>query len=191
MKNFYHELPSNYKEFKVIDAKNKKVIIYMQLATLFLFLASFLIILLLKPIDITMIRDDIFSTLIFTMLGYFVYIVLHELVHGFWYKILTKQKLTFGLTLTVAFCGVPDIYVNKKTALLSITGPLILFSVILIPLLIILPPNSLYLSLLMLFSFHISGCSGDIYGTIVMLKHKGDLLMNDTGPKQTFYELEV
>ena len=65
MKNFYHELPSNYKEFKVIDAKNKKVIIYMQLATLFLFLASFLIILLLKPIDITMIRDDIFSTLFF------------------------------------------------------------------------------------------------------------------------------
>ena len=51
------------------------------------------------------------------------YLVLHELVHGAVYKALTHQKLTFGFTLTVAFCGVPDVYTSRKTAPESSSEP--------------------------------------------------------------------
>ena len=50
------------------------------------------------------------------------YVILHELIHGLVYKLLTKQKLKFGLALTVVYCGVPDIYVYRTAALLSLTA---------------------------------------------------------------------
>ena len=54
-----------------------------------------------------------------------VYMVCHELLHGAAYKALTRRKLTFGLTLSVAFCGVPDVYVYRKTALLALLTPFV------------------------------------------------------------------
>ena len=41
------------------------------------------------------------------------YMVLHELTHGLFYKIFTHEKLKFGMTLTVAYCGIPRIYTKK------------------------------------------------------------------------------
>ena len=191
MKNFYYELPQNYKEIKVIDAKDKKTIILMNLASIILFVVAIVPFLIFKPANIFDYDPKVVMTAMVVMLvSMIVYIVLHELVHGFWYKIMTNEKLTFGMTLTVAFCGVPHIYVNKKTALLAITGPFLLFSLILIPTLIIMPAGPYYFALVMLFGMHISGCSGDLYGTLYMLSQKGDLLMNDTGPRQTFYKKE-
>jgi hypothetical protein len=83
-----------------------------------------------------------------------IYVILHELTHGLLYKILTKQKLTFGLTLSVAFCGVPHIYVNKKTALLSVLAPFVVYNIIFIPLLIFLPGNFIYLTLFLVYLTH-------------------------------------
>lgn len=41
-----------------------------------------------------------------------------QLIYGMTYKIFTGAKLSFGLALTVVFCGVPEIYVCKKPPLL-------------------------------------------------------------------------
>ena len=119
--------------------------------------------------------------------GMIAYIILHELTHGLVYKVMTKQKLTFGLTLSCAFCGVPNIYVTRKTALLAILAPFVVFTIIFIPLIIVLPANMINLALVIIFGIHFSGCVGDLYGTIVLITLKGKILMNDTGPKQTFY----
>src|SRR5690606_17497437 len=115
---------------------------------------------------------------------------LHELTHGSVYKIYTKQKLKFGLTLFVVYCGVPNIYVNIKVALTSVSAQFVLYSIILIPILILISANLIYLSLLLVFGIHFSGCVGDLYVTYILLKSKGKILMNDTGPKQTFYKYE-
>ena len=119
------------------------------------------------------------------------YLVLHELVHGAVYKALTHQKLTFGFTLTVAFCGVPDVYTSRKTALLSLLAPFVTFSILLIPLTLwFYSFNRLYYLLSgILFSVHFGGCVGDLYMTCLLLfKYKEQrTLMNDTGPKQTIY----
>ena len=45
---------------------------------------------------------------------------------------------------------------------------------------------ALFLSFLLV--LHLGGCSGDLYDMILLLfVIKGDVLMKDTGPKQTFY----
>ena len=116
-----------------------------------------------------------------------VYLVLHELTHGIVYKILTGEKLTFGLKLSCAFCGVPDVYVTRKTALLALLAPFTVFSVaFLVPFFLL--SGLLSFSFLVLFSLHFGGCAGDLYDTFLLLfRLKGNLLMRDTGPRQTFY----
>ena len=119
------------------------------------------------------------------------YIILHELTHGAVYKALTKEKLRFGITWSAAFCGVPDIYTYRDTALKSLGAPLVLFSVILIPLLIWLyrVDAGWYLVAGVIFSLHISGCIGDLYMTALFLTKFKDpaTLMRDTGPEQWIY----
>ena len=188
MANYYNELPENYELVKTIDAKNAKTVIWMNVVAIVLMVASIMPFLMIK--DYSMVDVEPKEMLIglgVLFVGMIAYIILHELTHGLVYKVMTKQKLTFGLTLSCAFCGVPNIYVTRKTALLAILAPFVVFSIIFIPLIIVLPANMINLALVIIFGIHFSGCVGDLYGTIVLITLKGKILMNDTGPKQTFY----
>ena len=191
MPNFYKELPENAKVVKTIDAKNKKTMLIFNLVAILIMVGTILPIILFKDFTLEGVNPaEMLIGLAIYLVGTVAYIILHELTHGFVYKTMTKEKLTFGLTLSCAFCGVPKIYVTRKTALLSILAPFVVFTVVLLPLIIILPANMINLALVLIFGTHTSGCVGDLYGTIVLLKLKGNILMNDTGPKQTFYKIE-
>ena len=121
-----------------------------------------------------------------------VYMVCHELLHGAAYKALTRRKLTFGLTLSVAFCGVPDVYVYRKTALLALLTPFaVCIPVFLLPAVLCTDVwNRFYAALLL--ALHLGGCIGDLYDAWLYLFRFRDpaTLMQDTGPKQTFYVKE-
>lgn len=195
MENYYKELPEGYREAKVVDAKAKKTSVIFTLSSFVLTAAVLLPILLtfgsLRALfeeygrKRMLIADAVFLICVVS------YIVLHELVHGAAYKAMTHQKLTFGMTLTVAFCGVPDIYTSRKTALVALLAPFLTFSAILIPLTIwFFSFNMLYYLLSgILFAVHFGGCIGDLYMTALLLfKYKDPrTLINDTGPKQTIY----
>ena len=195
MENYYKELPEGYREAKVVDAKAKKTSVVFTLSSFVLTVAVLLPILLtfgsLRALfeeygrKRMLIADAVFLICVVS------YIVLHELVHGAAYKAMTHQKLTFGMTLTVAFCGVPDIYTSRKTALVALLAPFLTFSAILIPLTIwFFSFNMLYYLLSgILFAVHFGGCIGDLYMTALLLfKYKDPrTLINDTGPKQTIY----
>ena len=117
-----------------------------------------------------------------------IYIPLHELAHGGAYKLLTRQKLTFGFKRTVAFCGVPNIYVYRKTALISLLTPFVLFTLV-FGLGCAFTDGILRFFMWILLSCHVSGCAGDLYDTYILLfRLKSPLtLMRDTGPMQEFY----
>ena len=190
--NYYNELPEDYEEAYKIDAKNKSTAIYFTLLSFGIAGLVFLILFAIKGFNI-----EINLRSLETLIAYFIfiisiiaYLVLHELTHGLFYKIYTKEKLSFGMTITVAYCGIPSIYVKKKPMIVTILAPLVVFSIIGIVGLILTYSNPLYyLFTTVLFSLHIGGCIGDIYGALVMIfKFKGkELLVNDTGPCQTFY----
>lgn len=188
MERFYEELPLGYKEFKVIDAKDKKTILLFNFAAILMMALAAFPFIIFKPVELT--TDLLLPFILVLVTGMITYIILHELTHGLVYKFYTKQKLTFGLTLTVAFCGVPHIYISKKVSLIAVLAPFVIYSVVLIPILILMPANLIYLAFIFIFAMHFGGCVGDLYVTLILLRLKGNILMNDTGPKQTFYQLE-
>ena len=188
-KTFERELPKGYKIATVMDAsKGRFAVVFTLISFLFLIIAVAAMALpfVFEPEDI----DDLPYLSVSFLLGMvasFVYIVLHELVHGAAYKRLTGEKLTYGFTFTCAYCGVPKIFTYRRTALIAVLAPFVLFSLILIPALVVAYYVSfgLYLALGVLFAMHFSGCSGDVYvAALLLFKYKDTrVLMNDTGPK--------
>lgn len=194
MLNYYKELPENYREVFHIDAKSKKVGIAFTVVSLVITVATLMVIGLLSniPALVGAFKEESIMIPYFVLLvGLFSYIVLHELVHGAAYKALTHQKLTFGMTLTVAFCGVPDIFTSRKTALIALTSPLVVFSVVFLALMAgFRTSNPIYFAVFsILFSIHLGGCVGDMYMVLLLMTRFKDprLLMRDTGPAQTIY----
>lgn len=194
-KSFERELPEKYLKAKYINAKDVKLgIIFnlIALAVLAAVIAVAAIPLYIGNVDV--LDLDVIPTLIAMavfMLAMIAYIVLHEIVHGIAYKRLTGEKLTFGMSWSCAYCGVPNIYTYRRTALIALVSPLIVFTLILIPLTVALyftEPLYYMLSAFIL-GLHLGGCSGDIYCTLLFLfKFKDDrVLMRDTGPEQYFY----
>ena len=187
---FEFEVPAGYREVYHIDASNKKTGLKMTLgATGILVVLVVLVVLWADFSKFDFSRIIIYDIVwIVTML---VYVVLHELVHGAVYKALTHQKLKFGITWSAAFCGVPDIYTYRRTALLSLVAPLTVFTVILLPLAVWLHSVDMgwYMVAGLTFALHLSGCIGDMYMTRLFLKKYTDprTLMRDTGPAQWMY----
>lgn len=189
---FYEEtLPEGYREAMVVDAGNRdlgsRLTKATALANMILFAAIFLFYA--GP------RMDRISAgfSVFKVLGliaaYFVYVLLHELVHGIAYKLLTGKKLTFGVQPPVAFCGVPGIYAYRITALLSLFAPLTVFSVLFAAAFFLAGDPFTRLMILCLLALHLSGCVGDLHNIGLYLTRFRDpsVLRSDTGPKQIYY----
>ncbi len=193
--NFERTLPHGYKEVFRISAKKKST-------ALLLTLGSFVItILVFIPLLIPFFRSEIdlsgiapgafflfYAIFVLSMLAY---VVLHELTHGVVYKILTGEKLTFGITPAAAFCGVPGIYTYRRCALAAILAPLTVFTVVLGGIVLYLSfVNPLYyIGFSFIFALHLGGCIGDGYLAFLLLTKFKDksILMKDTGPDQFIY----
>ena len=173
--NFEKELPEGYKQALYINAKSVKMGLLMNfIALIVLIIVMVLAFLSLKLYDQPLMKklnnDDVeydisfISPFIF-LFSMIAYIVLHELVHGIAYKKLTNEKLTFGLSWSCAFCGVPNIYTYRKTAIISVLAPFVFFSIVFIIILVILYfVNPIYyLMAAFIFGLHVGGCSGDLY----------------------------
>ena len=187
-KNWEAALPEGYRAAYTIDAKNTKVGVVMNLVGGVLTVAlAALLILAIRPQgffeNYSLLRN------LWALGALAVYIVLHELVHGAAYQLLTRQKLTFGLSLTVAYCGVPQIWVYRRTALIALLAPFTVFTLLFGGLILLVPDvwDKTYLAVLL--ALHIGGCVGDLYDTFLYLTRFRDprTLMQDTGPMQTFY----
>ena len=196
-RTFERGLPEGYREVFHFNAKSIKVGIIFNLIALAVLIAvmavgRWIYIAAGEPAPRISLEGILRSV---AMLGFIaamvLYIVLHELVHGFCYKRMTGERLTFGISWSCAFCGVPNIYTYRKTSIIAASAPLILFTVLLVPMcaaLMYVHPY-LYMLGLFLFGLHLGGCSGDFYFVwILLFKYKNpDALMRDTGPEQFIF----
>lgn len=187
--NFERTLPEGYKEAYVIDATSGKFSLWLNVV------AMALMVVVAVPLAVIisgMGEIHVNSTFLLVLCGLLIaYTILHELTHGIAYKLMTGEKLTFGVTLTVAYCGVPKIFVYRKTAMIALLAPFTVYSILFIALMIILPDPTMKLAVALIFAIHFGGCAGDLYDTFIYLTKFRDptTLMQDTGPKQTFYVL--
>lgn len=196
-KNMEKELPGGYKQVFYMNAKSVKMGILFNLAALVVLVVVMFLAMLfwgLYPDRPLMEELDEVSSLVVSstfLLVMILYIILHELVHGIAYKALTGERLTFGLSWSCAFCGVPNIYVYRKAAIISAAAPLVVFTVIMLPIM-----GALYFSHPLIYclgaivlGLHLGGCSGDFYLICLLLFKFKDkrTLVRDTGPEQFIY----
>lgn len=194
-KNFEEMLPEGYREVYHINAKDAKVGLILNLVSLVpLAVVAGIVVLIAFLTDMDMDIGGLLEfelSLIIFLVAIIVYMVAHELVHGIAYKSMTHRKLTFGLSWSCAFCGVPDIYCYRKTALVALIMPFAVFTVLLTALVVgmyfvgFIP----FLLSALLLGLHIGGCSGDLYmfGLLIFKYRDNALLMRDTGPEQFIY----
>ena len=195
--NFERELPSGYRQAMYINAKKASFgIIFNLIALAVLGLVMAVAFLSLKSKGgasevISVSPLGLLTVYAVTLSAMIVYIVLHELVHGAAYKMLTGEKLTFGMSWSCAFCGVPTIYTYRRTAIIAVISPFLVFTLIFIPILVLCYIFSpvYYLAMAFVFGLHLGGCSGDLYVMLLLhVKFKDKrTLMRDTGPEQFFY----
>lgn len=200
-KSFEKDLPVGYRQALYINAKNAKFGIIFNLIAL----AVLAIVIVLAVISLLASGKEVPNFLdtesLSSLIAYVVfialmstYIVLHELVHGIAYKAQTGEKLTFGVSWSCAFCGVPHIYTYRKTALIAVVAPFAVFTLLFIPILILLYFVSplYYMIMALVFGLHLGGCSGDLYVLYLLTKKfkNKNTLMRDTGPEQFFYVYE-
>lgn len=195
MNKYYLELPEDYKLDKTIDANKFLFGLLLNVLALVVGGIVFFITYILKFQNLQIPENDrqvvlqLLISILIVGLGFIVYIVLHELTHGLFYKYFTKQKLKFGLTLTVAYCGVPNVYVRKKETIIACLAPLVIYTILFAIIIIFLPPNIINLCVTLLFSLHVGGCVGDAYLSLILLtKYKKDTYIKDTGPTQYIYK---
>ena len=192
MNRYYEEtLPEGYREALVIDANDKKQSLRLQIAviiTVAVLINLFFFTYALPRLGEIAAGFNVIKCVGFA-LAYPLYVILHELTHGLVYKLFTKKKLTFGFKPPSAYCGVPDVYTYRITSLSSLFAPLAVFGVVFISLFFIVGDPFSKAMILILFTLHISGCTGDIYGVgLYLFRFKSPTtLRKDFGPKQAYY----
>lgn len=197
MKHFEEKLPENYRLVKTVDATKAPFAVVFNLLSLVMMVGAFAVLYFAFGTDVSLIKEQFLTlpdftkilALLLLVVGFIVCIVLHELVHGVVYKAFTKRKLTFGVTMTCAYCGVPDVFVYRTASLCALLAPFVIFSIAFIVPMFFLQNTVWFLLLAALFAMHFGGCVGDLYITVlyVFKFRDGKTLMRDTGPVQTFY----
>lgn len=194
-KNYEEILPEGYKEIFHIDAKDKKTGLVLTLFSLILTILPLAILLPIYFCTKEFKFEFSYRTSLYLLglaVAMILYMVLHELVHGIAYKSLTKQKLTFGISWSCAYCGVPNIYVYRKASMIALIAPFAVFTLVFGSLVVwfYFLDGTLFFLMSLLFSIHVGGCIGDLYMfTLFLFKYKDKtLLMKDTGPEQFLYQ---
>lgn len=199
LENYYKELPQGFSESYCINAKKLSDGIILNLIGGLLSIAVIVVGYIakfgLKFYHLYEYEGEpliLLAALFVLLVSLIAYLIVHELTHGAAYKLLTNQKLRFGLTLTVAYCGLKEGFVNKKVSLIATLAPFVLHSIWMIIAIIFTPADVWALMLILLFALHFGGCVGDLWVTcILMFKYrKEQVLVCDDGPCQRFYSYQ-
>lgn len=123
-----------------------------------------------------------FITLIF---GSFLYIILHELVHGIAMKICGTEKVKYGFTGAYAFAG-SDEYYDKKSYIFIALAPVVLWGIVL-AVINMLVPISWFWVIYIIQMTNIGGAAGDFYVTCLFLRLPRDIIITDYGVGMKVY----
>lgn len=120
------------------------------------------------------------------LLAYAAVLVLHELVHGLFFVILTGSRPHFGLKQMYAYACAPEWYIPRNQFLVVGLAPLILIT---LAGFLILPLLSPTLATFTLFAMAVnaSGAIGDLYTVLWILRFPADAFVCDHGEKFTIY----
>ena len=192
-------LPEGYHQNGAFDLKNRRFLVWLNvfgviavIVFLFLFGAVFMV---MRPEafgEITISTDTFLDTILFIIVmaaAIFTVLVLHELIHGLFFWVFSRQKPIFGFKGLYAYATLPGWYFPRNQFLVITIAPLILISILGVLLVPVMPFNSLWIIFLALI-VNASGATGDIIVTFRLLFKPKTTLTQDFAETITFYTKE-
>ena len=178
-------LPNNYNLIKEVDfANDKKMFILINILALFICIIMLAIQTYFNGIsfslDITFIKMALLTVLLCVL-----YIILHELVHGVFILIFTKEKPSFGMSMGL-FYTATDYYMPKVQYIIVALAPVVIWGTLL-HLIYMNLSGPLFWVFYIVQMLNISGAIGDYCITIVTIRLPKDILCKDKGASMEFY----
>ena len=185
-------LPGGYVQSGEINLKkNKRLAIILNIVAIIIVPLSFYLLsgfsALVRPSFINS-SGSITLGMVGILLGlYILMMIVHELIHGFFFWVFTHRRPVFGIGLFYAFAGAPSWYIPSRKYVYIALGPLVIIDVVGL-LLMLLVPESWLLTIKILVALNTGGAIRDLLVFTRLFKLLPTSLANDTGDVVTFYE---
>lgn len=190
-------LPDDYSLHKTLDLSNRRSLIILNLIAIVLLFPLFYIfdhlVNILRPeltmnlekaIDLPLINLIILVALISLT------IILHELIHGVFFWIYTREIPEFAFKGLYAYAAAPEWYIPKSKFVIVGLSPSILITTGIILLMMVLPSN-LIIYIFLAGIFNVSGSLGDFFIIGWIFTQPKDLLVRDSGDSFSIYTAQV
>lgn len=187
------KLPDGYNEILKLNLQNdKKPALLINLSALLIMAVMGVIGHMIVPITVLFDFSGGISAYILRLVvfvsGTFVYIILHEFVHGVCMKCFGAQKIDYGLTGLYAYAG-SACYFAKKAYVMIALAPIIVWGIMLLVLNFFVNEQWFWV-IYFIQIVNISGAAGDLYVTFKFSKMPKDILVQDTGIEMTVFSAE-
>ena len=117
---------------------------------------------------------------------YVILIVLHELIHGAFFWLFTRERPLFAFKGLYAFAAAPDWHIPRNQYIIVGLAPLVLISAA-APLLAAVIPVPMIPFLVLLAALNASGAVGDVFIVGWVLIHPANALVRDRGDVYDIY----
>ena len=181
-------LPEGYRKLYDIDLKQKRLAILVNLLALVIAVA--LVIPGALSVPLTQLWEPLDSPIsalrpLALGLACFVYIPLHELIHGIFIRYYSGKRANYGFTLMYAYAG-SDAWFAKIPYFVIALAPVVIWGVVLaiLQLLVSAPWFWVVYGVQII---NLSGAAGDLYVFFRLLQEPADILVRDTGTAMTVY----
>jgi len=133
---------------------------------------------------------DVFVLLVAVLLVIFGTLLVHELIHGLFFWLFTREKPVFGLGPGYAYAAAPDWFFPKRKYLVIGLSPLVLLTVVGLAVIPIVPAAwvaAIFLAIV----FNAGGAIGDLYICMRIVKETQDIRVRDSGDGFEIYRRRV
>ena len=186
----HRTLPKGYRYAGTLDfMRNRAQLKAVVILSLALIAVSTLAGLLIAPVELSwrlMASQWVLWPALFAAL--ILYIPLHELTHGVAMFTLSGVKPKYGLKLPYAYCG-STAWFDRKSHVITALAPVVLWGVGLLVAALRVPREWFWFFWVVQIS-NLSGSAGDIVCVWLLLRMKGDLLIQDTGVRMRIMKYE-
>jgi predicted metal-dependent HD superfamily phosphohydrolase len=125
---------------------------------------------------------------LYLIVGLLAVLILHELLHGLFFWIYTRERPQFGFRLVYAYASAPEWYIPRNQFIVTGLAPFVgltLAGLIALPLV----PDGLVAELLALMSFNAAASVGDLIMVGWLLSEPATAMVRDVGTQITTYTL--
>lgn len=183
------ELPEGYSEYYMLDMqKQKKPMLIINGTAIAAMVILYFIGTIFHPID-ELFSSQFLAKFAVMAVGYVLYMVLHELVHGITMKHFGSKKIKYGFTGMYAFAGC-DEYFAKKPYIIIAFAPIVVWGIVLLVVNLLVPEGWFWVVYFIQIG-NISGAAGDMYVSIKFGRMPKDILIKDAGVSMTVYSKEA